>query len=559
MAAVNALGHVMAMKNGSAVITAHSGSVSATAAVTVIQSAGSIEIEQSEITFKSIGRTVQLIARIHDGNGRVIPGAAVTWSSGNTAVATVDDNGLVTAIQSGETVITARADSLESTTTITVIQVPGSIVVEPSALTLTSVGENAQLAARIFDENGHAVPDAAVAWSSENKDVATVDVHGVATAVRNGEAVIVARSDSLKTTTTITVIQVAESIVVEPSALTLTSIGDTARLTARVLDGNGHPVAEALVTWSSSDRRVATVNDRGRVRAVDPGDAFVTARSGDTSTTTAVNVSQSVDRVVIDPSVLTLTSIGDTARLTARVLDGNGYTVFDAAVTWSSGNPAVATVDRRGMVTAVKNGEAVITVRSGGEADTAAVTVSQSVSRIVIEPAAATLTSLGETAQFTTRTLDGNGYPVSGAAVTWSSGNPAVADVDRRGLVTAVKNGRARITARAGDAATSAAVTVAQTAVRITITPSVPTIDLPGGTVQLTATVFDQNNAPIDDAPVTWSSEHTDVATVDANGMVTVVWNGYAVSMPVPVITARSGSLETSVTITVRRDPRGGG
>ncbi|MCY3556373.1 MAG: leucine-rich repeat domain-containing protein, partial [Gemmatimonadetes bacterium] len=83
--------------------------------------------------------------------------------------------------------------------------------------------------------------------------------------------------------------------------------------------------------------------------------------------------------------------------------------------------------------------------------------------RIMITPATTTLTAIGQTAQLSATVLDQNGQPVPGAVVTWSSGNAAVATVNSQGLVTAVMNGAAQITARAGNASASVNVTVTDT------------------------------------------------------------------------------------------------
>ena len=165
-------------------------------------------------------------------------------------------------------------------------------------------------------------------------------------------------------------------------------------------------------------------------------------------------------RITITPSVATLMSIGQTMQLTAAVLDQNGQPVSGAVVTWSSNNVNVATVSNQGLVTAVGNGTATISARSGSLSQNASVTVRQTVASITIEPAMATLMAIGETAQLTAAVLDENGQPVAGAVVSWSSGDETVATVSSQGLVTAVMNGTATITARAGSFTATAVVTV---------------------------------------------------------------------------------------------------
>ena len=253
---------------------------------------------------------------------------------------------------------------------------------------------------------------------------------------------------------------VATRIEIAPSSATLTSIGQSVQLSARVFDQNNAQMSAAVVTWTSSAVGVATVSGQGLVTAVKSGTATITARSGNASASIPVTVMQSVGSIAIEPTSATLMSLGETLQLTATVLDQNKQPVADAVVSWSSSDEAVAIVSGDGLVTAVKNGTATITGRSGSASATATVTVMQSVGSIAIEPPSATLMSLGETVQLTATVLDQNRQPVEDAAVNWSSSDEDVATVSGLGLVTAVSNGTIQITATAGDVTASVRVTV---------------------------------------------------------------------------------------------------
>ncbi len=143
------------------------------------------------------------------------------------------------------------------------------------------------------------------------------------------------------------------------------------------MDENRQPVEDAVVTWQSGDETVATVNDQGLVTAVGNGMAEVTARSGSAEASVPVSVMQSATSLSIEPSSATLMSIGATIQLSATVMDENGQPVPDAAVTWQSGDEAVATVDANGLVTAVGNGTTRITATSGQASDTVEVIVEE--------------------------------------------------------------------------------------------------------------------------------------------------------------------------------------
>ena len=548
VATVDEAGLVTAVSNGTAQITARSGSASQSIQVSVMQEAGRIVIEPDMVTLMSLGETVQLTASVLDRNDQPVEGAAVTWTSGDEAVATVDEAGLVTAVSNGTAQITARSGSASQSIQVSVIQEAGRIAIEPDMVTLMSLGETVQLTASVLDRNDQPVEGAAVTWMSGDEAVATVDEAGLVTAVSNGTAQITARAGSASQSIKVSVMQEAGRIVIEPDMATLMSLGDTVQLTASVIDRNDQPVEGAVVTWMSGDEAVATVDEAGLVTAVSNGTAQITARSGSASQSIQVSVMQEAGRIVIEPDMATLMSLGDTVQLTASVIDRNDQPVEGAAVTWTSGDEAVATVDEAGLVTAVSNGTAQITARSGSASQSIQVSVMQEAGRIVIEPDMVTLMSLGETVQLTASVIDRNDQPVEGAAVTWTSGDEAVATVDEAGLVTAVSNGTAQITARSGSTSQSIQVSVMQEAGRIVIEPDMVTLMSLGETVQLTASVLDRNDQPVEGAAVTWTSGDEAVATVDEAGLVTAVSNGTA------QITARSGSTSQSIQVSVMQE-----
>ena len=416
----------------------------------------------SELT--ALGATVQLTASVLDQNGQALAAATVTWGSSDAAVATVDGSGLVTAASNGTATITARVGGVSGTAVVTVMQAADSVVVEPAEATLTAVGDTVRLAARSFDANGREVADARFEWESSDAAVATVDSTGLVTAAGNGTATITARAGGASGTAVVTVMQAADSVVVEPAEATLTAVGDTVRLAARSFDANGREVADARFSWESNDAAVATVDSAGLVTATGNGTATITARAGGASATAVVMVRQAADSVVVEPAEATLTAVGDTVRLAARSFDANGREVADARFSWESSDAAVTTVDSTGLVTATGNGTATITARAGGATGTAAVTVMQAADSVVVEPAEATLTVLGDTVRLVARAFDANGREVADAQFSWESSDAAVATVDGSGLVTAAGNGTATITASAGSASGTAEIAVAAAA-----------------------------------------------------------------------------------------------
>ncbi|MXW04504.1 MAG: hypothetical protein F4Z81_05485, partial [Gemmatimonadetes bacterium] len=145
------------------------------------------------------------------------------------------------------------------------------VEIEPSSATLNAIGRTFQFTARVFDQNNSVMSSAIVSWSSDNIGIVTVSASGLVTAVKNGNAVITARSGSASAKVTVRVAQTVARLSIEPTSATLMFIGATVQLSATVLDENGQPVADAVVAWQSSDKDVATVNDQGLVTAVGNG------------------------------------------------------------------------------------------------------------------------------------------------------------------------------------------------------------------------------------------------------------------------------------------------
>ena len=163
---------------------------------------------------------------------------------------------------------------------------------------------------------------------------------------------------------------------------------------------------------------------------------------------------------------------------------------------------------------------------------------------VAVSPAVAELNALGATVQLAAEVRDQNGQVMAGAAVTWTSGSPGVATVNASGLATAVSNGTATITATAGSGSGSAAVTVAQMAGSVTVSPAAAEI-APGHTLRLAAEALDANGHPVQDAEFSWASSDEAVAAVSASGLVTAIAAGAA------TITASSGAVSATAEITV--------
>ena len=420
------------------------------------------------------------------------------------------------------------------------------MAVTPSRVEITE-GGSAVLSARVSPE---AASDMAVAWSSSDRSVATVDKSGTVHGLRPGTATVTATAEGKSGTCAVTVkakaVNVTE-VTLDRTELTLTE-GETETLTARVKPDNAD---NRKVTWSSDKTEVATVGGDGRVTAVKAGVAVVTVTTEDGGKTATCKVTVkakavNVTEVTLDKTELTLTE-GEAETLTATVKPDNAD---NKKVTWSSDKTEVATVDGDGKVTAVKAGVAVVTVTTedGGKTATCRVTVKAkavNVTDVTLDRTELTLTE-GDTETLTATVKPDN---ADNKKVKWSSDKTDVATVGGDGRVTAVKAGEAVVTVTTEDGGKTATcrVTVKAKAVSVTdVTLDKTELTLTEGeTETLTATVKPDN---ADNKKVKWSSDKTDVATVDGAGRVTAVKAGEAVV----TVTTEDGEKTASCKVTVK-------
>ena len=239
-----------------------------------------VTITPGTVALEALGQSVQLVATVHDEHGRVMADAAVVWSSSVPAAVSVTSGGLATADANGQATITARAGSAEGSAQISVDQLPVEVGVSPAAPVLPALGDTVRLTGRALDANGYVIEDPpAFVWGSGDQAVAPVDTTGLVTAAANGETQITATTGGAVGTATVTVTQVADSVVVSPPTDTILP-GDTLVLVARAFDANGHVVPDAVFEWASGDPAVARVSETGLARGIARGTTTIMAMNG---------------------------------------------------------------------------------------------------------------------------------------------------------------------------------------------------------------------------------------------------------------------------------------
>lgn len=138
------------------------------------------------------GDTSRFVALPFDWEGRRVFGVTVTWSSSDEAIATVDSEGLLTAVRAGDATILAAVAHRVGTATVHVFTPVRAVSVSPDSTSL-AFGETLQLTAAAFDSAGGPITDRAPAWSVLDTTIARVNSAGVLTGIEAGQAEIVAR------------------------------------------------------------------------------------------------------------------------------------------------------------------------------------------------------------------------------------------------------------------------------------------------------------------------------------------------------------------------------
>lgn len=299
------------------------------------------------------GESIQLSATASDDS-------AITWTSSNPAIATVD-GGKVTGVAEGVVTITATNASGTATANCTVtvnkkVVVPEITVSLEQATAEVEVGKTITLTATVSGSDNKAV-----AYKSSDDTMATVDANGVVTGVKEGQVTITVTSQADAQKTASCTVTVKPAAVVSSVSLDKTTaeieIGKDVTLKATTVPETG-----VSVKWTSSDDKVATV-DGGKVTGVKAGTVTITAtlveNGNETATATCkVTVKASERKITLDETKLVLTQ-GEEKTLKATV---EGYTDSSKGkVTWTTSDNKIATVDEKGKVLALKEGKVKIT------------------------------------------------------------------------------------------------------------------------------------------------------------------------------------------------------
>lgn len=172
----------------------------------------------------------------------------------------------------------------------------------------------------------------------------------------------------------------AAVVTISPDSGRLFATNATFQFSARVTDGAGADVPGASVAWTSLDPSIASVDANGLARSVGEGVARIVASSIGAADTALLRVSVG-SFVTVDPA-RAVVHVGDSLPLTATARDNGGNIIPGATFTWTSSNPAAATVDGSGLVRGQATGSTTIRAISGSDTGTAIIDVTSLFTRL---------------------------------------------------------------------------------------------------------------------------------------------------------------------------------
>jgi uncharacterized protein YjdB len=512
VATVSSTGTVSAHKAGTVTITASAEGVSGHTNLTVQNvPVAAVEATPGAVSLV-VGASQQMSVIAHDVGGAVLTGRSFTWASTNSAVATITQAGLVTGAGAGVAEIVVMSEGVNARVPVTV-QLPPvhTVSVTPSSTSIQQ-GSTQQLVTTLRDAGSNVLTGRAVMYSSNAPGVASVSQAGLITGEAPGSAIITVASEGKAAYATVTITTsppaAVATVSISPVAPWLEA-GATMQLSATARDGHGNILTGRAVTWSSTSPAIASVTASGVLTGLAAGTTTIAATIDGrteqaTVTVTAVQppppAPAAVASVTVSPSAPSV-QVGATVQLVATLKDSDGNMLSGRTVTWSSSNPAVASVSAAGLVSGVAAGAAAVTATSEGKSAQVAVTVTApppaAVASITISPSAPSLQT-GATIQLTATLKDASGNTLTGRNVSWSASNVSVATVSATGLVTAMGAGSAMVTAASEGKSSQVAVTVSTAA----------------GVYQVPATIKTDCSVDVTASLLTWIASVPDNSTL---------------------------------------------
>ncbi len=413
----------------------------------------------------ALGNNLQFraIALFSDHSKTDVTGTAF-WMSAQPKVASINAAGMAISKAIGATSISAVYESEGASSTLTVAPPAlASIAVTPRTPSLTP-NHSVQLSAiGIFTDGTTQDLSSAVTWSSTPTSVLTINATGLATANSPGAATVTASEGSITGSDALAVaLPTLVSIALSPQSITLTPMHSAQLKAVGTYSDASTQDISASVTWSASPAGILAVSNRGMATGKALGAATITVISNTVSATDTVAViAPTLRSISIAPGGASI-PLGENQQLfaTGTYNDGSKQDLT-SSVQWASSNPTILSLSALGMATADALGMVTVTATSGTISATNPLQVSPAIVVSFTVTPASSLLALGAGEQLTAlaKFSDGTTQDMT-TSVSWSSADPAIANVSNQGFVLAEQVGGTTIYVSSDSVAGSANVTV---------------------------------------------------------------------------------------------------
>ncbi len=499
-----------------------------------------------------VNGSLRVVASAFDRNDNSIGGKNFRFSSSNSTVATITDDGLVIGVSPGTSIIAAEVDDARGETTVTVVpEVPSSILVSPSPVTLRR-GNVRDFTATPRTSTGSTISGLTVIWESSNSSIASVTQSGQVTAVAPGNVAIAARVGQVVGLSQVTITEIPiGAISLSPQSRSI-QVGETFIPDVTLRDTAQNVISRLgrTLNWTSSNELNATVSSTGVVRGVRSGSARITVSSPDNP---AINAFMDVTVSNREVRTLVIGPRGGFLRLDvprafgAALFDSTGTQLIDRVVTWTSLTPTVLTISPSGIARGLSVGTARFTARVDNAVDTVQFTVTKiPVGEVELSPANTSVLQ-GKQITLNLTVRDSTGAEVSDRDVVWATSNPLLATVSNTGVVTGVSPGNALISATSEGRSDVAGVSVLQVpvdSIRL-VTPSDTVVNInsiaPGNTYQIQLSLRDADGGVVLNRDLLINST--------SPGIATGIWNP---NTRILTVGSTSPSANGATTITVQ-------
>lgn len=505
--------------------------VSAMCIVTVISSASDFSLSKTSLTLEQ-GQKEQLKATLTPTGSS----SNITWESMNKSVATVSNDGTVTAVGPGQTYIVAiSSEGKLKQCQVTVTQKASGIKLSTYNL-LIKVGEKVKVTAT---PNPTTSTETKYTWTSKDASVAAVTNEGEVTGVAAGSTIILVKTKGGSVEYLyVTVQDEVKGMKLNYTTKTVTK-GKTTTLKPEFTPANA---SNKNVTWTSSDEKVATVSKAGKVKGIKGGSAIVTCVSEDGGyvATCLIKVVEPTTSLKLNKKSYTL-GVGKTVKLKATL---KSTSATNPKLKWTTSNKKVAVVSSNGNVRGKSVGTCTIKVTTtDGSKKTASckIRVIRPVTKISLNKRVITLVKGHST------TVKATVKPSNATEkkVSWSSSDKTVAVVFG-GKITGLKAGTATIRAKAKDNSGKSAVCY------VTVIDEIPVSSIVLSAQDLTMVKGQKQKVNYSIVPsnttdkVKFASDNKSVATVSSNGTITAKRAGLA---HITIVTTSGKTAVVNVTV----------